>query len=127
MAGAPSVDDYVSGFRDRLLAMQQPGQELVDEPGVVGLIGRSRTALDGRVLVVDDRGLRLLENRRHHFSARVLCVLGTAQACHELLVRDGRLRPTVCTAMVRDDIATIAERLLPAELRLQQVSTAAPV
>jgi GNAT superfamily N-acetyltransferase len=124
-AGA-SIDDYASGFRDRLHAMQRPGQELIDEPGVLGLVGATPRSLDGRVLVLDDRALGLLEARVHELFARVVFVLEQATACHRLLSRQQHLHPMVCTAMVCDDLASIPEPPLPDGLELRPVTTSSP-
>jgi GNAT superfamily N-acetyltransferase len=125
-AGA-SIDDYASGFRDRLRAMQRPGQDVVDEPGILGLVGASAEALDGRVLVLDDRALGLLEARVHELFARVVFVYEQAAACHELLSRQHHLRPMVCTAMVCDDLHSIPELSLPEGLDLRPVTASPPV
>jgi len=110
------VEEYLEGFRDRVHAMRRPGQEILDAPGIVGLIGLSADALDGRVLVSDDRSCDLLARRLPGLGARVVYVFDDAEASHRLMARAGEYRPTSCTAMVCTNLATIPELTLPAGL-----------
>lgn len=122
-----SIDDYASGFRDRLRAMQRPGQEIVDEPGILALVGASAETLDGRALVLDDRALGLLEARVLELFSRVVSVYEQATACHALLSRQQHLRPLVCTAMVCDDLRSMPELPLSGGLSLRPVTALPPV
>lgn len=124
MAAADGVTDYVSGFRDRLRAMQGPGQELIDEPGILGLVGRSADGLEGRVLVVDDQARETLTSRLRELFARVLYVLDDAEACSALISQSGGFRPNRCTAMVCDDLDAVPDLALPTELSLRPVAAA---
>jgi GNAT superfamily N-acetyltransferase len=117
-----SIDQYVSGFRDRVRAMRHPGQEVIDEPGLVGLVGRNSAALDGRVLVLDDRAHETLAARLPELFARVFYVFDDAEACRGLMSQDARFRPTRCTAMVCNGLGAIPELSLPAGLTLRPVS-----
>jgi len=120
--GTTLVDAFVDGFRDRLHATRQSGQEIVDEPGVVALIGRSRERLDGRVLVTDDRAVDFLRSRHSELCARVVNVLSAAEQCARLFTDAGRYRAEPATAMVRGDLTTIPAIDLPEGLTLQTVS-----
>lgn len=116
-----SRDHYVAGFRDRVHAMRHPGQEIVDEPGILGLVGRSATALDGRVLVTDDRARATLAARLPDLHARVLYVFDEADACRQLLAHGGGLRAEGCTAMVCRRLDAVPPLDLPPGLRLRPV------
>jgi len=40
MAGSrTSVEEYLDAFRDRVVAMRRPGQVVLDEPGLLALLG----------------------------------------------------------------------------------------
>ena len=60
---ATLVDAFTEGFRQRMRASRRPGQELLDAPGIVALVGRSAQLVDGRFLVTDDRAAGLLGAR----------------------------------------------------------------
>lgn len=121
MAAERPVETYVRGFRDRVDAMRQPGQEILDEPGVIGLIGRSATTLDGRVLVTDDRAYDVLAGRLHDLAARVVYVFDQAEACHRLMAEAAGRRSTACTAMVCEHLDAIPELSLPPGLSARSV------
>ncbi len=126
MAAPGPVEDYLDGFRDRVLALQHPGQEVVDSPGILGLVGRSAESLDGRVLVTDDQALGLLAARESDLRARVVYVFDHAEACHDLMSRTGGYRLTRCTAMVCRDLAAVPEPALPTGLVRRPVHTDDP-
>jgi len=118
-----TVEEYVEGFRDRVRAMRRPGQEILDGPGIHGLIGLSSEALDGRVLVGDDRAEELLARRLSDLRARVVYVFDDAEATCDLMSRVGGFRRTPCTAMVCTDLTAIADLPLPAGLVRRPVGT----
>lgn len=118
----PGVEDYVHGFRERVDSMRKPGQRVIDEPGMVGLIGTEAHPLDGRVLVTDDRALELLSELLRGPLARVVNVFSGAEACHRLLAEAGGHRQEPCTAMLAAALDTIPELPLPEGLTLRQVS-----
>src|SRR4051794_398638 len=122
MADARAVDDFARGFRARVAAMRQPGQELLDLPGIVALLGTSAEALDGRVLVTGDDAATVLRDRLADLSARVVNVFAAAQTSHRLLSETGDYRSSACTAMVHGDLARIPETELAEGLRLQPVA-----
>lgn len=103
---------YVDGFRERLHAMRRPGQELVDEPGLLALVGQDRELKNGRALVTGDEARAGLEALLPGLLGRVVLVLDEAEACRRLMSRTGR-RPTICTAMVCHDLAAVPELPLP--------------
>jgi ribosomal protein S18 acetylase RimI-like enzyme len=117
-----AVDAYVGAFRERVAAMRAPGQELIDEPGIVGLIGRSAETLDGRTLVTDDRALDLLSERLPALRARVVNVFTGAEACHRLVSATGDYRSEAATAMVSNDLDAVPDLSLPDGLTLRAVS-----
>jgi GNAT superfamily N-acetyltransferase len=100
--------------------MRRPGQELVDEPGFLALVGRDADLRDGRALVTSDEALDLLAARLPELLARVVLVLDEAEACHLLVSRTGR-RPMSCTAMVCADLGAVPEVPLPAGLSARRV------
>jgi GNAT superfamily N-acetyltransferase len=124
MADQGGIDDFVRGFRRRILAMRQDGQQLVDEPGIVALLGTSPQALDGRALVTSDDALEVLQEHLSGLSARVVNVFAAAQACHRLLSETGAYRLEPCTAMVHGDLGSIRALDLPDGLSLRPVSRA---
>jgi GNAT superfamily N-acetyltransferase len=118
------VEEYLAGFRDRAHSMQHPGQETLDLPGILGLIGRSAEALDGRVLVTDDRAREVLARRVPDLRARVVYVFDDAGASHDLMSRTRGYRSTPCTAMVCTDLTAIPDLTLPAGLVPRPVGAA---
>lgn len=114
------LDHYVRGYRKRVHVMRRPGQEIIDAPGLVGLIGRP-DAVDGRVLVTDDRALDLFGERLPALNALVVTVFADAPACHRLVEEIGGYRSDPATAMVCPDLATIPHLPLPDGLTLRPV------
>ena len=115
-------DAFVDGFRERLHATWQPGQQIVVEPGVVALIGRSPELLDGRVLVTDDRAVDFLTAHHHELRARVVNVFSRAVQCAGVLTDAGGYRAEPATAMVCSDLSAIPAVDLPDGLTLERVS-----
>src|SRR4051812_34767792 len=122
MADAGAVDDFVRGFRARVVAMRKPGQELVDRPGIIALLGTSAQALDGRVLVTSDHAAPVLHDRLPDLSARVVNVFAAAETCHDLVSATRDYRSSSCTAMVHRDLARVPGTELADGLRLQPVA-----
>jgi GNAT superfamily N-acetyltransferase len=121
MAGADDQQDqYVRDFRERLLAMRRPGREVIEGPGLVGLLG-APGATDGRVLVTDDRALELLSARLTTLNALVVNVFSAARGCQRLLVDEGKYRQESCTAMICADLTAVPEPALPPALSLHEV------
>jgi ribosomal protein S18 acetylase RimI-like enzyme len=117
---ADALEMFVDGFRQRLLAMRRPGDELLEAPGIVALQGTA-DAVRGRVLVYDDRALGVLSGSLPVLYTPVVNVLASAEKCHALLARADEYRPEPCTAMVCDDLAAIPQPRLPATLSLCRI------
>ncbi|RNM13660.1 GNAT family N-acetyltransferase [Nocardioides pocheonensis] len=114
------LDHYVRGFRERVRVMRRPGQEIIEGPGLVGLIG-GPDAVDGRVLVTDDRALDLFGERLPALNALVVTVFAGADVCHRLVEETGGYRADPATAMVCPDLATVPHPPLPEGLTLRPV------
>lgn len=121
MTGDRATTEYVRGFRARVLAMRQDGQRLVDQPGIVAVLGTSAEALDGRALVTGDEALAALEDHLDTLAARVVVVLREAERCHTLLAETGTYRLEPCTAMVHGDLRSIPHVDLAEGLTLRPV------
>jgi GNAT superfamily N-acetyltransferase len=119
-----TIEDFVGGFRARVASTRRPGQEVVDEPGMVALVGTSSAALNGRVLVTDDRALEVLTTRWTELHARVTNVFAGATECNDLMTRTG-CRQEPCTAMVSHDLDAIPELDLYDGLTLRPVARTA--
>ena len=124
MAAQHLVDAFVHGFRERALVMRAPTRELIEEAGMVALLGTSAEAMDGRVLVTDDRPIDTLRGLLPELNARVVNVLATAPKCHELVSGTGDYRLEPATAMVCEDLANIPALPLVDGLELRPVSAA---
>jgi GNAT superfamily N-acetyltransferase len=122
-SAGPGLDAFTEGFRERVIASRQPGQEVLDEPGFVALVGRSAELLDGRALVTDDRSVDLLRARLPGLHARVVNVFAAATESHRLLGTEGRCRAEPATAMVREDLDSVPELGLPDGLTLRTVAS----
>jgi GNAT superfamily N-acetyltransferase len=118
VAAADLVDAYERGFRVRLDAMRHHGQELVEGPGILALIGTRAQGLDGRALVTGDSALPVLSARLPDLPALVVTVFAAAEQAHHLLAATGRYRQDPCTAMVHGDLGEIPDLLLPDGLTL---------
>ncbi|MGZ4598022.1 MAG: GNAT family N-acetyltransferase [Actinomycetes bacterium] len=116
-----TVEQFRSAFRERVLISRTGGQELVEAPGLVALVGTSAEALDGRVLVTDDRSADTLHDLVPDLHARVANVFDAAPRAHALLAATGRYRTEHCTAMVCPDLAEVPRASLPDGLELRRV------
>lgn len=117
-----TVTQYVDAFGHRVRAAAKPGQQIIEEPGIVALLGTSAEALDGRVLVVDDRALDVLSARLPVLSARVVTVFAGAVACQRLMEGQAGYHRETSTAMVCDDLASVPDAQLCDGLTLRPVS-----
>jgi GNAT superfamily N-acetyltransferase len=120
MTGVNQLDHYVRGFRDRVHAMRRPGQQIIEGPGLIGLIG-APGAVDGRVLVTDDRALDLFAQHLPDLNALVVNVFAEAAGCHRLVEETGAYRHDWATAMVCADLATVPDLPLSDGLSLHPV------
>lgn len=116
-----AVEQYAEGFRARVRASRHPGQDLVEAPGLVALLGLDADRPDGRVLVTDDRALDLLTDLLPRLAARLVLVLADAPACRERLSGVATYRSEPCTAMVCADLALVPVAPLPEGLALHPV------
>jgi ribosomal protein S18 acetylase RimI-like enzyme len=107
-------------------ASRKPGQELLDEPGLVALLGTSAELLDGRVLITDDRAAGALHDRLTELSARVVNVFAAAQRCAATLAAQAGYRPEPAAAMMHARLAAIDGPDLPAGLTIRPVCTVSP-
>jgi GNAT superfamily N-acetyltransferase len=119
---ATLVDTFAEGFRQRMRASRRPGQELLDAPGIVALVGRGAEVADGRFLVTDDRAAGLLRDRLPELHPRVANVFAGAVECVRLVADQPGYRPQPTTAMVRGDLCSVPELDLPEGLALRGAS-----
>ena len=121
MSGEQLIGDFAAGFRARVLAMRVAGQQLVEERGIIALIGAVADDPDGRALVTGDEALPVLRERGAGLAARVVNVFAAASRCHEFLTNTGDYRPSACVAMVHQDLSSVAATDLPEGLSLRPV------
>jgi ribosomal protein S18 acetylase RimI-like enzyme len=100
--------------------MQHPGQAVVKEPGIHGLLPRH---VDGhtRLLVTDDRAYDVLSALVPDARAGMITVCAAAARCTALLNRDSAWRPDTATAMICRDLDTVPAVPLSSELALRSV------
>ncbi|HEY2637136.1 MAG TPA: GNAT family N-acetyltransferase [Solirubrobacteraceae bacterium] len=113
-------DVYVAAFTARCAAMRREGQELLDEPGIRGLLPTAEAPL-ARLLITDDRPHPTLAALLPELSAGMVKVLATAEQCADLLRGAPAWRVTPLTAMVCRDLERVPELTLPAELTFRPV------
>lgn len=117
-----SLEDYLAGGRDRILASARPGQTVLDAPGIIGMLGSGPESVDhGRVVVTDDRAAPVLAEKLPILFARLVVVLHSATACHELMSTAAGYDEHACTAMTCADLSAVAPSDLPAGLELRCV------
>jgi len=116
-----TVEQFRTAFRERVLVSRAEGQQVVEEPGLVALVGTSAEALDGRVLVTDDRSFDTFRDLLPTLHLRVANVFAAAPRAHGLLAATGRYRTERCTAMVCGDLAAVPRPSLPGGLELRRV------
>lgn len=121
-----TVEQYADAFRKRVRASAVPGQETVDQPGIVALLGTTPEALDGRVLVTDDRAIDVLDALVPRLFARVVTVLSAAERCRRLMSAQSGYRHESSTAMVCDDLAAVPRLALCDGLTLRPISPQDP-
>jgi GNAT superfamily N-acetyltransferase len=116
-----TVEQFRSAFRERVLISRAEGQDVVEAPGLVALVGTSAEALDGRALVTDDRSADTLRDLVPDLHARVANVFDAAPRAHALLAATGQSRTERCTAMVCSGLAEVPRASLPDGLELRRV------
>ena len=102
-----ALDVYVAAFRARCAAMRHPGQAVVKEPGIHGLLPR-HVDRHARLLVTDDRAHDVLSALVSDARAGMITVCAAATRCTALLNRDSAWRPDTATAMICRDLRTRA-------------------
>jgi GNAT superfamily N-acetyltransferase len=119
METAP-VDVYVSGFVARCEVVRRPGQRVVHEPGVRGLLPLADDAFI-RLLVTDDRSYDLVAALLLRVDAGMINVFAGADRCTALLAGHPAWRPEEVTAMVCRDLSVAPALRLPGELSFRTV------
>lgn len=115
-----AVDVYVEAFLARCVAMRHPGQAMVDEPVIYGLLpGRG----DGhtRLLVTDDGAHDVLSALVPDARAGMITVCASATQCTTLLNNHPAWQGDTATAMICRDLRTVRAFPLPSELALRPV------
>lgn len=119
METAP-IDAYVAAFVARCEVIRRPGQSMVDEPGVSGLLACD-DAPRVRLLVTDDRGYDALAALLPGARAGMINVFEPAARCTDLLRHQPPWRPETATAMVCRDLRRLPSLALPNGLTLRTV------
>ena len=113
------LDQYVATFRSRAAVL---GGELLDSPGLLGCSLRRHDVPVGRLLVVSDAAVAVLEGRLLELDVEMVTVLGDAPRAIALLEGSGRFRLVEeGTAMVREHLDDLPASELPDGLRLTPV------
>ena len=110
---------YVEAFLARCAAARSPGTEIIDEPGIHGLLpaGDGRT----RLLVTDDRARDRVAELSTDTRAGMITVCAAAEQCASVLESGRRWRAGTATAMTCDDLQEVRGAGLPPELTLRPV------
>jgi ribosomal protein S18 acetylase RimI-like enzyme len=114
------ADAYAAAFAARCELMRTPAEQVLDEPGLLGLTtptGRPGT----RILVVDDRARSRLAGLLPHVRGGTITVFAAARRCVELLDRDPAWAPSSATAMVCRDLRSVPDLPLPEALTVVPV------
>lgn len=111
---------YIEAFLARCAAARPPGERMLDEPGIYGLLPRRR---DGRtrLLVTDDRARDHLATLVGDARAGMITVCATAVQCTAMLEAHPAWRRGTATAMVSRDLQTVQAPALTTELTLRTV------
>ena len=118
--GSAAMDGYVEAFLARCLAARPPGDAMIDEPGIHGLMpdkddGRAR------LLITDDRARDRLSTLLGGTRAGMITVCAAAAQCAELLETVAGWRAGTATAMICRDLQTVQAPRLPSGLTLRPV------
>jgi GNAT superfamily N-acetyltransferase len=118
--GSAALDVYVRAFLARCVAMSQPGQAVLDEPGIHGLLhcGRDQHV---RLLVTDDRARDLLATLIGDARTGRIAACSAAGQCAALLADDPRWLSGTATAMICRDLHEVPTVGLPRGLTLRSV------
>ncbi len=115
-----SLDVYVSATVARWEVMRRPGQQVVGQPGLHGLLACADDPLI-RLLVTDDRAYARLAALLPDARAGLVNVVAAATRCAELFDGYSAWRPGSVTAMTCRDLETVPAVPLPGELALGPV------
>ena len=100
--------------------MRHPRSQLVDEPGLHGLVSRSGDA-PTRLLVTGDEAADALAALLPDARAGTISVLASAPRCTAVVANHGGWKPKAVTAMINRDLRTVPEGPLPSGLTLRPV------
>lgn len=119
MADSPA-DIYLAGFRARCEFLRDAGQEVVDAPGVCGLLGSGSDSRI-RLLVTDDRAYQVLSAALPGSNPGMINVFAQASRCTARLASDAAWTAEAVTAMVCPDLRDVPSPPLPSELTVKSV------
>jgi GNAT superfamily N-acetyltransferase len=120
---AAGVEVYRASFARRSAAMSKPGQTVVSQPGICGVLG-SAQQLGGRLLITDDRAAPLLEALLPDLMVQIVNVLAEAEQCRDLIDQAARWHSEDGTAMVCRDLTTVPTLPAPSGLTIRPVRRA---
>jgi ribosomal protein S18 acetylase RimI-like enzyme len=115
-----SIDVYVGAAVARWGVMRHPGQLVVEEPGVRGLLPCAEEPR-ARLLVTDDRAYDLLAALLPGTRCGTVSVFAAAERCAELFDAAAAWTAEPVTAMICPDLQTVPAVPLPTELTLRPV------
>jgi GNAT superfamily N-acetyltransferase len=118
--GSAALDLYVRAFLARCVAMRPPGETMLDEPGIHGVLPRSR-GWRTRLLVTDDRARDRLVTLTGNAPAGMITVCAAAVQCTALLAGHPAWRGATATAMISRDLRRVPTGALPCGLTLRPV------
>lgn len=116
-----AIEEYIAGFEARCQVVRRPGQTVVDEPGVRGLLPCAADAY-ARLLVTDDRAHTALAALLPELPAGLVNVLDSAPRCGELVREFGAWSPGRATAMVCRDLNGLPAAALTDALTVRSVN-----
>jgi GNAT superfamily N-acetyltransferase len=115
-----AVDVYLEAFLARCVAMRHPGQAVVHEPGMYGLLP-SRGDGHTRLLVINDGAHDALSALVSEARSGMITVCAAAARCTTLLHDRPAWRGDTATAMICRDLGTVPAFARPSELALRPV------
>lgn len=118
---AAAVDVYVACFQARCGELRGPASELVDQPGLHGLLSSTAQPRTRLVVDADEAHAALVPIMAHAPEGATLTVFHTASRCRRLLDDDPVWRGRVATAMIARSLAGSVPRPVPAGLTIRAV------